>query len=564
MIKAMWLSFTQSAKTKFFWALFIAIPLLATVLRLYQLGRVPVGLYWDEAAMLVDVKSVIQTGRDMFGNPWYQTIYASYGDFKLPVYIWLASAAAKFFGLSEWSFRLPSVLAGLGTIIIGGYLAKELSKSRLLQLFTMLVLSVSPWAIMFSRTGFEANVGQFFLALSVLCLLVSRRRGQFWWVFLAAVFGAAATYSYFSVRFVWPVVFLVVQLLFTKNLRQKLLQNVFLRIVLPCILFGLLLIPMWRSPFYGDMNRFRLGTDSVLNSIDYPVESNIYREQAGNSRFDRILFSSQWLMARELLKNYSENVSLNFLFIFGDPNYRHGTQRAGLFFLFFLPFFLFGWYELYVKNKKIFWLLLIWWLVALLPASVPSDVPHALRSLNALVPLAIVISYGMYSFWTAVNAAKKEKNIRILTATLFFICFVVSIGSFLVQYFLFYPRESASDWQDGYKQLALAIEKEKQPNEKVWIVSFDDRFYLWLMAYGPYTGKDFQSWQSEGYHFTNFDNISFRGIDHEKINTEKNILVAGQPKRMQEELAKVTRKQSNIEEIKGADGTVRFWLAKFM
>src|SRR5258708_8726060 len=133
MITPMWRLSAHFTKTTVFWVFFTIILFFAAVLRFYQLGKVPVSLYWDEAAILVDVKSVIQTGRDMFGMPWYHVIFPSYGDFKLPVYIWLASVSAKVFGLGEWSLRLPSVLAGLGTVVVGGYLAKEFTRSRIAQ-----------------------------------------------------------------------------------------------------------------------------------------------------------------------------------------------------------------------------------------------------------------------------------------------------------------------------------------------------------------------------------------------------------------------------------------------
>src|SRR5260221_11836804 len=110
---------------KWFGFCFVLILLVAVAIRFYKLGSVPYSLYWDEVAMQVDVKSVVQTGRDMFGRPWYQVIYPSYGDFKLPVYIWAASGVEKMLGLSEFAFRLPSALAGIGTIIVAGWLAKE-------------------------------------------------------------------------------------------------------------------------------------------------------------------------------------------------------------------------------------------------------------------------------------------------------------------------------------------------------------------------------------------------------------------------------------------------------
>mgnify|MGYP003988032779 FL=1 len=84
-----------------YWIGFFLILLLAIFLRFYKLGQVPVSLYWDEAAILLDAKVVSQTGRDVHGNPWLQVLFPSYGDFKLPTYIWLAALSVKFLGVTE-------------------------------------------------------------------------------------------------------------------------------------------------------------------------------------------------------------------------------------------------------------------------------------------------------------------------------------------------------------------------------------------------------------------------------------------------------------------------------
>src|SRR5688572_25885495 len=103
---------------KQFWLLFTVIIVLAIGLRGYQLGSLPTDLYIDEIAMLADAKSVAQSGLDMHGRPWYQVLYPSYGDYKLPVYLWLASLSVKVLGVSQLALRLPSMIAGIMTIII--------------------------------------------------------------------------------------------------------------------------------------------------------------------------------------------------------------------------------------------------------------------------------------------------------------------------------------------------------------------------------------------------------------------------------------------------------------
>jgi 4-amino-4-deoxy-L-arabinose transferase-like glycosyltransferase len=151
-----------------------------------------------------------------FGLPGWQTIFPSYGDYKLPVYIWLATVSLKLFGVSAWAYDCPAIL-GVASILLSGGLVKEFLKKyqptwqvEALSLFTGLVVAISPWSIQFSRTAFEGHSGQFFLGLSVYFWLLGRRRPL--WLGLSGLIGAVAVYCYYSVRFVWPLVLIALVL----------------------------------------------------------------------------------------------------------------------------------------------------------------------------------------------------------------------------------------------------------------------------------------------------------------------------------------------------------------
>jgi 4-amino-4-deoxy-L-arabinose transferase-like glycosyltransferase len=561
---------------------FILILVLAFALRFWKLGQIPFSLYWDEMAMYVDIKSILQTGHDMFGRPWFQVIYPSYGDYKLPVLIWLATLSAKFFGLSEWSLRLPSALAGLGTVVVAGLLSRELLKKddvestqqldqknrlHLVQLFTMAVVAFSPWSIMFSRTAFEGHLGQFLLALSLLCLFASRRRP--WLLLLVPIWGAVATYAYFSVRFVWIGAFgLCAALMWWKSKPfqkkfewQKQLQWATKNVAFPLVAFSLLLIPMLRSPLYKDANTFRLGTDSILKNDKQVIQSNIYREMAGNSRFDRIIFHRLWLTTQELLKNYSDNMSLNFLFVSGDPNLRHGTGQHGVFVLPLLVAFLIGVYTFGERDKEVLFVLFGWWMLALLPASVPENTPHALRSLNALVPLAIVIGVGLARVWEWMTAQVRKKNSRASLGLIYFLLVLFSTLSFFYHYFTVYPKESAKDWQNGYKQLSLELVPLAE-TEKVYVLPFDDRFYLWMMGYGRNTGQDFQSWQSKEYKFEqSIPNIIFHAPNIDEIGSSDHVVIAGESAQIEKFISELKVQKIAEQVIHGDDQVARFTVA---
>ena len=522
---------------RWFWLSWIGIVLFALALRVWQLGKVPVSLYWDEVAMLVDLKSVTKTGKDMHGRPWYQVIYPSYGDYKLPMYIWSATAAAKIFGVSEFSQRLPSAFAGVLTVVMTGWLAKLLlrfgtkttysdSDLNLLQLLTMSVVTITPWSVMFSRTGFEGHLGQALMASSIALFLWVLGTRKFFLIWLPTMLGVAATYSYFSVRFVWVAVYVLVLglFLFHQVIQRKKTSVLaiskeakpyIVTAVIGGVLFGVLLLPLLLSPLAKDTDRFRLGTASILNNEALIHESNLYKELAGNTIIDRILYHRYVLITRELLKNYSDNLSPAFLFLSGDPNLRHGTGQFGLFLWSLAPMFLIGWTVLGKRHITVAALLFLWWMIALLPASVPENTPHALRSLNALAPLSVVISVGTWWSWKKLEQLRfKSTSLTVPARAAVGTVIFFSFTQFWWFYMSVYPTLSANDWQSEYATLAMSVTKFAE-QDRVYIQSFDDRFYLWLMAYGPYNASEFQIWESHDFKFqgtqlpNHFKNIEF-------------------------------------------------------
>jgi hypothetical protein len=100
-------------------------------------------------------------------------------------------------------------------------------------------------------------------------------------------------------------------------------------------------------------------------------------------------------MIRELLQNYADHFNLEFLVVSGDPNLRHGTGQIVIFW-WPLPAL---WAVIGGQPKtSLFFGHGFWWLAVLLPATVPETTPHALRSLNALLPISILIGGDYFSF----------------------------------------------------------------------------------------------------------------------------------------------------------------------
>jgi len=132
----------------------ILVVILASLLRLYTLGDLPNGLYIDEVAIGVDAESLAKTGRDMHGGSWLTTIFPSYGDYKLPVYIWLAAISIRLFGATDFSVRLPSAVAGIITVVLVYALAIELfakeKHMKVIAIVSAAMVAIMPWSILFS------------------------------------------------------------------------------------------------------------------------------------------------------------------------------------------------------------------------------------------------------------------------------------------------------------------------------------------------------------------------------------------------------------------------------
>src|SRR4030067_1142826 len=105
--------------------LIILIALTAAVLRFSAIDRMPSALNWDEISHGFNAYSILQTGKDEWGFT-LPTIFRAYGDYKLPVYIYLTVVSELFLGLNAFAVRLPSVLAGIGTVVFTYLLVKEL------------------------------------------------------------------------------------------------------------------------------------------------------------------------------------------------------------------------------------------------------------------------------------------------------------------------------------------------------------------------------------------------------------------------------------------------------
>src|SRR3990170_6292149 len=107
--------------------LFIIV-VLAFFLRFYLLSVIPVGFNPDEASFGYDAYSIVKTGKDQWGHSW-PLVLESFGDFKSPLYTYMAIPSVAMFDLSKFSVRFPNALLGTAAVYITYLLVTVLQKN---------------------------------------------------------------------------------------------------------------------------------------------------------------------------------------------------------------------------------------------------------------------------------------------------------------------------------------------------------------------------------------------------------------------------------------------------
>lgn len=418
----------------------ILILLLAAALRFYQLGRVPSGFVNDEAAFGYNAYSLIKTGRDEFGKAW-PVIFQSFGEGKLPVYVYLTMPSVAIFGLNEFAVRLPSALFGVLTVLV-------VSRWSLL---AGLILATMPWHIHFSRAAFEANIALFFVTLGT-------------WLWLKKKFG-------------WSLVSFIVSI-FTYN-AARLFVPLWLFWLTRSFKLWLVMLAAWAALFILPGSRERLANITLFHpqsGVDQRLEQKFM--ETGNQPLwlARSLHNKPVEYSLDFARRYSSHFSPDFLFFKGDPNRpRYRVPDMGQLLWIESPLLLLG---LYWAVKKRHWWILVWLVLAPLPSALTFETPSAIRSYLMIVPLSLIISLGL-------EKAKKFWPIIILL-------FSYNLIHYLDAYFVHMPVHQPYEWQGGYKQLVKRVNELIPDYDKAMITDSRGTAYIYFLFYNQY---DPTKWQ---------------------------------------------------------------------
>ncbi len=525
--------------------LLLLIILIAAILRLWGLGTIPPSPDWDEAALGYNAYSIMQTGRDEYGKQ-FPIILQSFDDYKPALYAYLTMLPISLFGFTTFSVRLPSAILGILTVLAVYFLVEELfdkwkpknweNAFSILALITSFLLAISPWHIQFSRVAFETNAGLAFNIFAVLFFLKGLKKP--WFIPFSVVSMVLSLNVYQSEKIFVPLLASALVVIYRKEFFR--LPK---RYIITSILVGIILLAPVVQVILTDKNSLlRAKGVSIFNEQNEIVHSSqlkYLQDKNSQNLLGQLLHNRRIVYIIEVLAGFFSHFNFNWLFMRGDIA-RHHAPHMGLLYLWELPFLLYGIYKFlfsdFTRKTKLF--LFSWFLIAPIPASFTSGVPHAVRTLNFLPTFQIFTAIGVLSAFLYMSENKifrKFLSLKILPFALIFLIVGFNFSYYLDQYFVQQNYFSSEEWQYGYQQAVAEAKFLENKYQKI-IVSNQpplDQSYIFFLFYLKYPPS---MYQHEDVHNTAgfrenhaFGKYEFRPINWNKEDKNSKILYVGRP-----------------------------------
>jgi 4-amino-4-deoxy-L-arabinose transferase-like glycosyltransferase len=463
--------------------LFISVLLLAAFFRFFQLSSTPSGLYWDELDTGYQAYSLLETGKDYFGNA-FPAHLQSFADYRSSLYMYLTVPFVKVFGLSPFSVRLPAVIFSLLTLFVLFYLARRFL--RLPQNHAWIppaVWAFAPWTLVQGRIAAESQIMPVFILLGFaffLKFLQGKKTAA-----LSALFFALSLWTYGTAKLFLP--FLLILLFF--SYRKQLLPRLTVKVVAKFLLvFLIICLPIVVETFSKNIS-MRFGELSVFSDPTTSTEVDYRRLESslggGSTRtlgmqpsfLEKAVYNKYTFWGTKLLGNYASALSSGFLFQIGDPQLRHNLSlvNTGQFYLVEALAFILGLVSA-LARKNMF--LLGWLVIAPLSAVITRDGGnHGPRLLPLLIPMVFMISEG-------VSQLLKNKFTR------YFYLGAYSVSVFMAVFYFFttYRVLSAVAFNTGFTEAAAYAREQEGKYDQIVLDGHNESFlmaYLFVTKYDP-------------------------------------------------------------------------------
>ena len=518
--------------TKLQKAIFAGIILLAICLRFWDLGNTPPSPDWDEVALGYNAYSIIQTGKDEYGK-FMPVVLRSFDDYKPALYMYLIIPFIFLFDVSVLAVRMPAAVVGVIGVVMTYLLVKEVTKNEKLSLIAMGMMAISPWSIQFSRVAFETQVASVFNIITVYLFIKGLQKHYL--LPFSAVFGVLTIYIYQSEKVFMPLLILLLMVIYWKQIWQ--VSKAWLGVT--AVVGVLVALPMLTYIVTNKAALTRATTTVAFSDTNSFLQQNVQRliyDKEINNPIGLVFDNRRVEFAKTIMFGYLVHYDLNWLFIKGDLS-RHHVPQMALMYLWEMPFLLLGIYTLLFSkefDRKTKWLFFGWFLIAPIPASVTSGVPHAVRTMNFLPTYQLFSSIGLLTVFLFMYKSKVMPLIKYGTYIVFSAVVGFSFLFYLNQYFVQQSYYYSKDWQYGYEELVPYVNSISGNYQKIVVTTSEplDQSFMFFLFYMKYPPQKYQEAGNASGGFREihqFDIYHFGNIDFSK-ESQENTLFVGRPK----------------------------------
>jgi hypothetical protein len=456
-------------------ATFISATIAITILlRTLFLSLIPSGFNWDETAYAYNAYSLLHFGVDEYGRRT-PLFLESFGDYKPALLSYYLAGVFSVLSPSVEVSRLamlPISLLGL----FGVFLLSKKYRSIWFSLFLVLLISITPWHIHFSRAVMDPILGFSFFFLGWGLLVQSRKWTKAGGIILLLL----AMYTYNAQRLLVPGSTAVWLLWHFGQLKQPIRK--FFKTYNPEITAFLLQIIILLALIFSTANA-RANAVLLFNEPKYLNLENetVYRAAAsGWSRLHQ-LNELPTTSITDAVGQYFLHLQPDFLFFGKTLGPRHSFSHYGLILPVFLPLIVIGlWTRKKNRHDDLDLLMLSILLITPGISALTNDVPHSGRTLAMVVPLMYFACLGSQYL---VQLTRRNRLLQWGVITLSALAIIGNTSLYLRDLYLFYPEESSASWQKQMESLYEVIANTQITATK-WHVDIEEDPRIFMAWYG--------------------------------------------------------------------------------
>lgn len=449
----------------------IIILLVSLFFRFLYLGVIPVSLAHDEIDNIIQAQSVRHTGSDISGS-WRPLSFLPtptlMGELAPLINVPMLSLLPQ----SIFASRATSALLSSLYPLLLAILLIKLGVSRRVATTTSLLLAVSPWHIIFSRTALEQPASLFFYTGSWVFLinLFASRRSLVYYLtnfLLFALTYSLGFFTYHGFKFSLPILTGVIALYLTWFNKFNYKWPKFILII--ALIAALFVHVLLNQSVYASRSVELIFKDTAkyAKDIDFKRRVSLAPDTL------KQVFSNKYVsLAQAIGDKYLYTISPDLLFQHGENNGMFSLWTIGYFYLFSLPLIFVGFMSMLRTRSKE--QLLILTLLVLSPTAsiIHTNDSYAFRSAIYFVLLNVVLAYGCLEVYGYVSHSLPKSKTSIYT--LFALIATFSLIHFSYLYFFVSPVNNSNSYFFGERLLSQYLNLSK--SDKILVIDPQPRY----------------------------------------------------------------------------------------